>query len=86
MMKGWPARKADNLTAICEPTVENVGASTSHNLTGLHGLLQGLLLPFLFYHHYNHMTNYNYSSVFLIIPNNLDSFHIVIFQFPKELP
>jgi hypothetical protein len=40
--KGRPARKADNLTAICEPTVEeNVGASTSHNPMGLHGLLQG---------------------------------------------
>jgi hypothetical protein len=43
--KERPARKAD-LTAICELVVlENVGASTSHNLTGLHGLLQGLLLP-----------------------------------------
>jgi hypothetical protein len=31
------ARKADNLTAICEPTV----TSTSHNPIGLHGLLQG---------------------------------------------
>jgi hypothetical protein len=40
--KGRPARKADNLAAICEPTVrENVGASTSHNPMGLHGLLQG---------------------------------------------
>jgi hypothetical protein len=29
-VKGWPARKADNLTAICEPIVlENVGALTS---------------------------------------------------------
>jgi hypothetical protein len=38
---GRPARKADNLTAICEPTVwESVGASTSHNPMGLHGLLQ----------------------------------------------
>jgi hypothetical protein len=36
------ARKADNLTVICEPTVlENVGASTSHNLIGLRGMLQG---------------------------------------------
>jgi hypothetical protein len=35
--KGWPARKAD-LTADC---LENVGASTSHNPIGLHGLLQG---------------------------------------------
>jgi hypothetical protein len=34
--KGRPARKADNLTAIC---LENVGASTSHNPMGLHGLL-----------------------------------------------
>jgi hypothetical protein len=45
--KGQPARKAD-LTAICEPIVENVGASTSHNPIGLHGLLQGeldLILP-----------------------------------------
>jgi hypothetical protein len=41
--KGWLTRKADNLTAICEPTVyrENVGASTSHNPMGLHSLLQG---------------------------------------------
>jgi hypothetical protein len=39
---GRPARKADNLTAICEPIVnKNVGASTSHNPTGLHGLLRG---------------------------------------------
>jgi hypothetical protein len=35
------ARKADNLTAICEPCLENVGALTSHNPMGLHGLLQG---------------------------------------------
>jgi hypothetical protein len=26
-----------NLAPICEPTVENVGASTSHNLVNLHG-------------------------------------------------
>jgi hypothetical protein len=25
----------------CEPTLENAGASTSHNPIGLHGLLQG---------------------------------------------
>jgi hypothetical protein len=43
------ARKADNLTAICEPTVsrENVGASKSHNLMGLHGLFQGQIYLFL---------------------------------------
>jgi hypothetical protein len=40
--KGRPARETDNLTAICEPIVQkNVGASTSHNLMSLHGLLQG---------------------------------------------
>jgi hypothetical protein len=40
--KGRAAHKADNLTAICEPTVkENVGASTSQNPVGLHGLLRG---------------------------------------------
>jgi hypothetical protein len=38
--KGRPAHKADNLTSICEPIVKNVGASTSHNPIGLHGLLQ----------------------------------------------
>jgi hypothetical protein len=36
------ARKADNLTAICEPIVyKNMGALTSHNSMGLHNLLQG---------------------------------------------
>jgi anti-sigma-K factor RskA len=40
--RGRPARKADNLTAICESIcLENVGGSTSHNPMGLHGLLQG---------------------------------------------
>jgi hypothetical protein len=34
--KRRPARKADNLAAICKPTV--VGASTSHNPIGLHSL------------------------------------------------
>jgi hypothetical protein len=39
--KWWPTRKAD-LTAICEQmSRENVGASMSHNPTGLHVLLQG---------------------------------------------
>jgi hypothetical protein len=38
---GQLAFEADNLTAISEPTVyKNVGASTSHNAMGLHGLLQ----------------------------------------------
>jgi hypothetical protein len=35
--KGQSARKAGNLTADC---VENVGASSYHNLMGFHGLLQ----------------------------------------------
>jgi hypothetical protein len=35
-VKGVPARKADNLTAICEPIV-----STSRNPMVLHGDLQG---------------------------------------------
>jgi hypothetical protein len=40
--KGRPARKADNLTAnLWADCIENVGASTSHNPMGLHGLLQG---------------------------------------------
>jgi hypothetical protein len=46
--KGWLARKADNLTVICELIcLENVGASTSHNPMGLHGLLQGYLYLYL---------------------------------------
>jgi hypothetical protein len=36
--KGRPVLKADNLTTDC---LENVGASTSHNRMGLHGVLQG---------------------------------------------
>jgi hypothetical protein len=36
--KGRPARKADNLTAICESIVYK---STSHNPMSLLGLLQG---------------------------------------------
>jgi hypothetical protein len=38
-------RKADNLTAVCEPTVylESVGSSTSHNPIGLHGTRIALL-------------------------------------------
>jgi hypothetical protein len=40
--KGRPACEADNLTADC---LENVGASTSHNL---HGLFRGIAL-FIFY-------------------------------------
>jgi hypothetical protein len=43
--KGWPAHKADNLTAVCELS-ENVGAWILHNTMCLHGLLQGLLDPF----------------------------------------
>jgi hypothetical protein len=43
--EGLPTRKADNFNAICEPIVENVGASTSHYPMGLHGLLTGITLP-----------------------------------------
>jgi hypothetical protein len=40
--KGLPARKADNLSDICEST-----ASTYHNPIGFHGLLLGYLYLFL---------------------------------------
>jgi hypothetical protein len=36
--KKRPARRADNLAAIYEPMSKNVGASTSRNPKGLHGL------------------------------------------------
>jgi hypothetical protein len=47
--EGRPARKVDNLTAICESIVyKNVGASTSHSPMGLHDPLQGYLyLPYI---------------------------------------
>jgi hypothetical protein len=38
--KGRPARRADNLTAICE-SIRKYGSLTSRNRMGLHGLLQG---------------------------------------------
>jgi hypothetical protein len=42
--KGRPARKANNLTVICEPSVQKIWASsTSDNPMGLQGLLQGEL-------------------------------------------
>jgi hypothetical protein len=44
--KKRPAREADNLTVICEPIVwKMLGASTSHNLMDLHGLIA---LPILY--------------------------------------
>jgi hypothetical protein len=39
--KGRPARKADNLTAICEPSVYKMCQPRRLNPMGLHGLLQG---------------------------------------------
>jgi hypothetical protein len=39
---GWPERKADNLTAICEPIVYKMWEPRClTNVMGLHGLLQG---------------------------------------------
>jgi hypothetical protein len=39
--KGQPAHKADNpYRHLWADSLENVGASTSHNPMGLHGLLQ----------------------------------------------
>jgi hypothetical protein len=48
--KGRPERKADNLTAVCEPDcLENVGASTSHSPMCLHSPLRGYgSFPFFF--------------------------------------
>jgi hypothetical protein len=51
--KGRPARKADNLTAICEKISRKVGASASHNPMGLYGLLQGNLHFFTSLRMYN---------------------------------
>jgi hypothetical protein len=43
-----PARRADNLAAIYQPFVlSNVGALTSRNPMGLHGLEQGCIYLYL---------------------------------------
>jgi hypothetical protein len=48
-LPGWPARKADKLTAICEPTVWKMWEPReSHNPMSHLGLLQGML--YLLYH------------------------------------
>jgi hypothetical protein len=39
--KGRLARKADSHRHLCTDCLQNVGAATSHNAMGLHGLLQG---------------------------------------------
>jgi hypothetical protein len=39
--KGRPVRKADNLSAICEPTVQKKWEPWHLNPMGLHGQLQG---------------------------------------------
>jgi hypothetical protein len=41
-------RETDNLTAIWADCLENVGASTSHNLLGLHGLLRAGFTLFIY--------------------------------------
>jgi hypothetical protein len=48
--KNRPARRADNLAAICVPT-ENVGASTSRDPKGFHGLYRdNFTVPYLMFH------------------------------------
>jgi hypothetical protein len=40
--EGGTAHKSDDVTAICEPSVQkNIAASMYYNTTGLHGLLHG---------------------------------------------
>jgi hypothetical protein len=41
--RAWQVDKAESLTAIYEPIVDNIGSLTSHNPIGLHGLLRGQL-------------------------------------------
>jgi hypothetical protein len=49
--KGWPACKADNLSAIYELIIYKIiEASMSHKPMGFHSLLQGQL----------HLSNYSY--------------------------
>jgi hypothetical protein len=45
--KRLPARNADKLRYLCADCLENVGASTSHNPMGLHGLLQEYSFTFI---------------------------------------
>jgi hypothetical protein len=46
--KARPSRKADNLPASVSHCLENVGASMSHKYTGLHDLLQGIAVPYIY--------------------------------------
>jgi hypothetical protein len=39
--KGLPEIKTDNPNAICESTADRRGGFESHNIIGLHGILQG---------------------------------------------
>jgi hypothetical protein len=42
--KKRPACRTGNLAAICEPNVSNVGASTSRNPKGLHGMYRKIFI------------------------------------------
>jgi hypothetical protein len=64
-VKKWPAYRADSLAAICELMSENVGASTSRNPKGLHGLYRdNFTLP-----HNNSI--YNFSPLFKMFPQRI---------------
>jgi hypothetical protein len=55
--KGRPVCKTITLSpSVSQLSTENVGASTSHNPMGLHGLLQGQL--YLFVHRYKEQESY----------------------------
>jgi hypothetical protein len=47
-----PARKADNLPAICEPIVENVGFSKSHNRMGPASYGDSFIFSYYYYYYY----------------------------------
>jgi hypothetical protein len=62
---GCPARKADNLTAICEPIIyKNREASTSHIPMTLHGQFTGVTLP-LYYINSDELFNVRRTFLFI---------------------
>jgi hypothetical protein len=71
---GWPARKADNLTAICEPIVlGNEGTSMSHNLMDLQGPITRIALPFYPEDlHHQHRTEADVPHLILLQTGYLD--------------
>jgi hypothetical protein len=81
-VNGWPARKADNLATIYEPTVHNMWEPRPLTPVCLHGLLQGQL--YLFFYNNNarisHFKDKHSSTI------NSDPAHYLAHAFNNSFP